>query len=284
MINPNKYCFLTILTPAGIAANNRGEGDGGNTTNLQRITINGIDHTTVSSEAIRWAFREYLGNYYPEQVNRIYDPVVDEYSLKDESYDETLYVDDDAFGYMDARKNSKNEDATTKRRGAVEVSRAISSLPYHGDKIFNARAGIKNSNSLYYTEAHYTQYQYTVGFRLGDFVVAERAKLILDAIANVRHVGGNHSRSMFDFAPESIIIRVTNSPSPLILYGFNANGKIPKIVRLVEVGDIDPDELIIGGAIAEGKDAKDLDEQGATICGGINESIGTAKYALFRES
>jgi CRISPR-associated protein Cst2 len=285
MTNKNKYCWLTILTPHGIAANNRGEGDGGNTTTLQKITIGDEVHTTVSSESIRWGIREYLGNTYPDQVNRIYDPIVDEYSLKDESYDETLYLDDDAFGYMDARKNSKNEDATTKRRGVVEVSRAISTLPYNGDKIFNSRAGIKNSNALYNTEAHYTQYQYSLGFRLGDFIVQDRAKIILDAITNVRHVGGNHSRFMFDFAPESIVIRVTNSPSPSILYGFDADGKIPEIVRLVDVGDIQPGELIIGGKISANKDdAEALDEKGLVVCGGILEAIDTAKYALFRKS
>jgi len=281
---------MNLLTPFGVAANNRGEGDGGNTSTLQKITIGNKDHTTVSAEAIKWAIREYLGNVYPDQVNRIYDPVVDEYTLKDESYDETRFIDDDAFGYMDARKNSKDENATTKRRGVVEVSRAISFLPYNGEKIFNSRAGIKDTNALYKVEVHATQYQYSLGFRLDDFIVADRAKLIMDAITNVRHVGGNHSRFMFDFAPESIIIRVTNSPSPLILNRFVEDDEtpgvitIPEIVRLVQVKDIDPDELILGGAIAEGCDAKTLEQLGVIICGGIKEAIDTAKYALFRKS
>ncbi len=284
MTNKNKYCWLTILTPPGIAANNRGEGDGGNTSTLQRITIGDKVHTTISSESIKWAIREYLGNIYPDKVNRIYDPIVDEYSLKNEEYDETLYVDDDVFGYMDARKNSKNQDATTKRRGVVEVNRAISLTAYNGDKFFNSHAGIKNSNALYNTESHYTRYQYSIGFRLGDFVVADRANLILDAIPNLRHVGGNHSRSLYDYAPASIIIRITNSPSPLILYSFNEEGKIPEIVRLVEVGDIPPEELILGGQIAQSNEATILDEKDVVVCGGIMEAINTAKYALFRKS
>ena len=275
---------MNVLTPFGIAANNRGEGDGGNTTTLQRITIDDKDYTTVSAEAIKWAIREYLGNLYPDQVNRIYDPIVDEYTLKDESYDETKFIDDDSFGYMDAKKNSKDENATTKRRGVVELTRAISTLPDNGDKIFNARAGIKDTNALYKVEVHPTRYQYSLGFRLDDFMVADRAKLIMDAIYNVRHVGGNHSRFLFDFVPESIVIRVTNSPSPLILNKFTEDEKIPEVVRLVQVGDIDPDELILGGAITEGDNAKTLDQLGVVICGGIKEAIETAKYALFRKS
>jgi len=42
----------------------------------------------------------------------------------------------------------------------------------------------------------------------------ERAVLALDAISAIRHVGGNHSRFLYDFRPESIAIRVTADPSP----------------------------------------------------------------------
>jgi len=72
-MNPinNKYCFISILTPFGIASNNRGEGDGTNTSTLQKISVGKEEFTTVSSESIRWAYREYLGSVYPEQVNRL---------------------------------------------------------------------------------------------------------------------------------------------------------------------------------------------------------------------
>jgi len=284
MTKNNRYCFISILTPFGIASNNRGEGDGSNTGTLQKLTINGKDYSTVSSEAIRWAYREYLGDKYPEQVNRIYQSTVDEYHIKDEGYDEKLYIDDDIFGYMDAKKDSKNKNATTKRRGVLEVSRAISLTPFNGDKIFNAKAGgLKTSTSLYNVEVHATQYQYTIGFKMGDFIVADRAKYLLDAITNVRHVGGNHSRFLFDFSPESIIARITNSPSPQIIYCYNEDGFPERVSRLVNNGDIAPEELIIGGSITWGSFGDALDREGAAVCQGISESIDAIKYALFRE-
>ena len=284
MTKNNRYCFISILTPFGIASNNRGEGDGSNTSTLQKLTIDGKDYTTVSSEAIRWAYREYLGETYPEQVNRIYQATVDEYHVKDEGYNEKLYIDDDIFGYMDAKKDSKNKNATTKRRGVLEVSRAISLTPFNGDKIFNAKAGeLKTNTSLYNVEVHATQYQYTIAFKMGDFIVPERAKYLLDAVTNVRHVGGNHSRFLYDFAPESIVARITTSPSPNIMYCYDSDGFPIAVSRRLNNGDIAPEEIIIGGAIAWGSFGDALDRAGATVCQGIKESIDAIKYALTRE-
>lgn len=286
-MNPinNKYCFISILTPFGIGSNNRGEGDGTNTSTLQKISVEKQEFTTISSEAIRWAYREYLGNVYPEQVNRIYDAMVDEYQIKDEGYDETKYIDDDIFGYMDAKKDSKNKNATTKRRGVLEVARAMSLTPYNGDKIFNAKAGeMKTSTSLYNVEVHATQYQYTVAFKMGDFIVPERAKYLLDAIVNVRHVGGNHSRFLFDFAPASIVARITTSPSPQIIYCFDADGVPRKLEPLITCGDINPDEIIVAGEAALGDFAETLEKMEVTLCYGIKECIDVIKYALFKQS
>jgi CRISPR-associated protein Cst2 len=281
----NKYCFISVLTPFGIASNNRGEGDGSNTSTLQKISWGKTDYTTISSEAIRWAFREYLGNTYPDQVNRIYDATVDEYHIKDEGYDETKYIDDDIFGYMDAKKDSKNKNATKKRRGVVEVARAISLTPFNGDKIFNARAGeLKTSTSVYNVEVHATQYQYMVAFKVGDLIVEERAKYLLDAIANVRHVGGNHSRFLYDFGPESIVARITTSPSIQILYCYDEDGVPRKLEHLIDKGDVDPDEIIVGGAAASGEFGDTLEKMDVTLCHGIKESIDVIKYAIFKQS
>jgi CRISPR-associated protein Cst2 len=52
----------TILTEQGTAGNNRGDSEG-NKAQLQRIFRNGEQHTTVSSEAIRYALREGLHDH-----------------------------------------------------------------------------------------------------------------------------------------------------------------------------------------------------------------------------
>lgn len=58
----SKHLFVTVVTPTAIAANNRGEGDGSTLSTLQKITFGNDQYTTVSAEAIRWAFREYFQN------------------------------------------------------------------------------------------------------------------------------------------------------------------------------------------------------------------------------
>ncbi|MFM6348056.1 MAG: hypothetical protein ACKPFK_23375, partial [Dolichospermum sp.] len=57
---------------------------------------------------------------------------------------------------MDAKKDKDNKDATTKRRGALEVSRAISLDPYWGDIVFGSKGGEKGKTSIHNTEVHFT--------------------------------------------------------------------------------------------------------------------------------
>ncbi|MEH2404854.1 hypothetical protein [Nostoc sp.] len=97
------HLFGNILTSYGTAANNRGENEG-NITSLQKLLWQGEVHTTVSSEAIRWALRYYWQNVgYP--VNRRWDenaqPVAD-HVWQDPNFDDIRFIDDDILGFMQA--------------------------------------------------------------------------------------------------------------------------------------------------------------------------------------
>ncbi|HEY9662686.1 MAG TPA: type I-B CRISPR-associated protein Cas7/Cst2/DevR, partial [Allocoleopsis sp.] len=140
----SQHLFATIVTATAVAANNRGEGDGSTLSTLQKITRGNDQYTTVSAEAIRWGLREYLQNSNADATNRTFDPDKDQYNFKNEKFSPKEYIDDDLFGFMDAKKGKDNEDATTKRRGALEVSRAISLDPYWGDVAFGSKGGTKN--------------------------------------------------------------------------------------------------------------------------------------------
>jgi len=281
-----QHLFATIVTATAVAANNRGEGDGSTLSTLQKITRGNDQYTTVSAEAIRWGLREYLQNSHAEATNRTFDPDKDQYNFKDETFSPQKFIDDDLFGFMDAKKGKDNEDATTKRRGALEVSRAISLDPYWGDIAFGSKGGTKGKTSIHSTEVHCTAYQYTIALTPESLQDASRAAVVLDAIGAVRHVGGNHARFLYDFRPESIVIRVTEDPCPWIMDVFKRIGDsvgCPRLVRLVEVGDVKADEILVGGEIADTPYAQQLQALGVKVYRGVKEAIADTKSLLKTE-
>jgi CRISPR-associated protein Cst2 len=94
-----------------------------------------------------------------------------------------------------------SEGTCDKRRGALEVTRAISLSPFAGDITSNAKSGEKTNTSLYATEVHATRYQYS--FALTPELLREQSRVLKtnDAVISLRDVGGNHSRFLFDFSP-----------------------------------------------------------------------------------
>ena len=281
-----QHIFVTVVTPTAVAANNRGEGDGSTLSTLQKITRGNDQYTTVSADAIRWGYREYLQNSQPDKVNRTFDAEVDKYNIKDEKYNAKTYIDDDLFGFMDAKKDKDNKNATTKRRGVLEVSRAISLDPFWGDITFGSKGGEKGKTSIHNIEVHCTAYQYTLALTPSSLKDPDRARLLLDAIPAIKHVGGNHARFLYEFRPESIVIRVTEDPSPWIMNCFKRVGDsigCNELVRLIEAKDVNPNELIVAGKIAQSPYKEKLESLKVKVCLGIKEAIAEAQKLLSLE-
>ena len=292
-----------IVTHNGVGSNNRGENEG-NITTLQKLLWNEEVHTTVSAEAIRWAVR-YRWQTKGLNVRRVWDDQHENYGRWDAAHEKCIeqidfdaekYIDDDLMGFMRAeaakaevgaeeggakKKRGKGEPAPKnpidKRRGVLEVARAVSLTPYAGDVTFNAKAGEKNKTSLYATEVHATRYQY--GFSLTPERLQgpkqERAAEAVEALVNLGEVAGNHSRFLYDFSPESVALRITQDPSPRFLYCFEDQGgqiSAAKLVRAVRCGDIAPGELIVGGALADTKDGAELKKLGVAVFEGVREA------------
>lgn len=290
------HIFGAIITAHGCAANNRGETEG-NITTLQKLLWNGDVHTTVSAEAIRWALR-YYWQRIGQPVNRQWDDDKDNHEWRDPNWEgwsqekgET-YIDDDLLGFMRAEgakeegdeatpKKGRKKGTTNKRRGVLEVTRAISLIPFTGDISFNAKSGEKERTSLYGTEIHATRYQYGFALTPERLRVKDRCLAALDGLVNLGEVGGNHSRFLFDFSPESLVLRLTQDPAPRILYCFrDDNGHVaaPELIRKVKNGDINPQELFIGGSISEDPEVKDL--AGVKSFLGVKEALEKCKAAL----
>jgi CRISPR-associated protein Cst2 len=242
------HLFGAVLTPEGVASNNRGE-NAGNVSTLQKLLRRGETFTTVSAEAIRFALREYWtaeGN----DLNRAVDGD-GETTWKDASFKTWKeHLDDDVLGFMHPKED------TTKRRGRLELSRAISTRPWPGDVMFNvASPGSHprdNKDPIpYAVEVHCTRYQYGFGLTPGALHDSKRALAAIDALQNVHRVAGNHARYFYQFAPDAIVLRWTHDPVPRFMYCFEEDeaGMVSaqKLLSALTSGDVDPAEVVVGG-------------------------------------
>ena len=281
-----KHLFGVICTHSGTAANNRGETEG-NVTTLQKLLWNGAVHTTVSSEAIRWAIRQrWQARGIP--TNRRWDEDTRRHNWQDRTFrrGEQEFIDDDVLGYMSAEASKEEGEKGTAlvRRSRLEVARAVSLTPWAGDITFNAAsigatpsAAMRGENPVPYgAEMHATRYQF--GFALTPESLSEpaRATDAINAIIELGDVAGNHARFLFDFSPESVVFRWTDDFAPRILYGFDDGGSgavgASKVVRAVESRDVPAAEIIVGGALADTPDGRRLVELGAAAYKGVREA------------
>lgn len=311
----SKHLFGLVLTHHGTAANNRGETEG-NITTLQKILWKGEVHTTVSAEAIRFAVRWLWQRSGEHKVNRLWNDELGRHKWQDAEFQKWKnYMDDDVLGFMSARaakeeggegdsgqqkgKQTRARGSIDKRRGRLEVTRAVSLTPFEGDITFNAASpGATPSASStgrdpvpYGTELHATRYQYGFALTPEDLADKVRALAVIDAVAQLSGVAGNHNRFLYDFSPESVVFRWTDDFAPRILYGFDADASglicIPDIVSRVEAGDIDASELLIGGKIVSdlvaGSVKETLLSKGAFLHEGIKNVCEEAKKWMRRD-
>jgi CRISPR-associated protein Cst2 len=296
----SRHLFAAIVTHHGTAANNRGETDG-NITTLQKLLWQGQVHTTVSAEAIRFALRRYLAAVEGEKTNRRWDDAVRSNIWEDPDFkswkkkDGATFIDDDLLGFMSAKAASEEGESGSinARRAALEVTRAISLLPWAGDVTFNAAspgatpsAAKRGNNPVPYgTELHATRYQYGIALTPDRLRKRDRARAAIAGLCELAEVAGNHARFLFDFSPESVVFRVTDDPAPRLLYVFEQNGQnidAPLLLTRVESGDIKAQELVIGGNFSGTSTAKKLKDLGADVLSGVRKAAESVLNKLGR--
>jgi CRISPR-associated protein Cst2 len=277
------HIHATILTAHAVAANNRGLTEGNITTLQKLVWGTGHTHTTVSAESIRFALRQRFQEA-KEELNRTYDEAERVNSWKDAEFSNwEEFLDDDLLGFMSAKAASKesqddsdseNEGAkksktkkgnsnTIVRRGPLEITRAVSLLPWLGDFASNfaspgatPSAQKKGANPVPYgTEMHATRYQYSLSLTPEHLKQEKRAVTALKTICSLGPVAGNNARFLFDFSPESIVIRVTQDPAPRILYCFgsgeNNTVHLDQLIQKIKQNDIKAEEIFVGGMILD---------------------------------
>lgn len=237
--------------------------------------------------------------------------------------DGETYIDDDLLGFMTAeaakaeaeesgeaattepaaaadagkgkKKEKKPKGTINVRRAVLEVSRAVSLTPWSGDVTFNAaspgatpsasKGDDRGKNPVPYgTELHATRYQFGLALTPERLRDKSRAGKAINALAGLNTVAGNHGRFLFDFAPEAIILRLTDDPAPRLLYCFDTtdDGKTVNAQRLlerIESEDVLPSELILGVSDLNNELAQSFKAKGITVAG-VKAALAKAKETI----
>jgi len=251
----NKNLFATALTYPAPSANYRGESEE-NRMVMQKVTDGRFEFPIISPEAMRNALREMLAGY----------------------------------GLPCNRKRLHNEEHHPYKRDSVlRMNLAKGLSPYRHDTILtqspvNVDSPWKNAttSALLHRETAVIAFQYPFALNLNDVFESDGPdeetrkqwlSAMLRAIAEMSAVAGNHARSLFQMAPASIVIRLTERLVPgYDSYGFKVDDKgnvtLPEIVDGIRNGDYPGEEFYLGGTLIKqigNDDKKGLEEKGVHL-------------------
>lgn len=266
--------FATVLTYPAPSSNYRGESEE-NRTVLQKIVKNGQKYAVVSPESIRNALRETLITMdQPHNRTRLHSE--DQLAVEFKEYPNAdKYADDFLFGYMVAQtkevKEMKKQNLPPKRDSVLRCNMAVALSPYKYDAVFHQsplNAGDSpwknaSTSALLHREVTHTAFQYPFALSQRDCQEKpEWTKALLNAIAQLNGVAGGHARAYYEFAPRSVVARLTpRLVAGYKTYGFHEDGSFPELERLgkadAEDCDLPGNEFWLGGEIVRNLDHKE---------------------------
>ena len=281
--NPSLNLFATVLTHAAPSSNYRGESEQ-NRTVLQKIARGEHQYAIVSADSIRNAMRETLAQLgLPCNRVRIQDEGQLAVSFENLPNPEQ-YADDWAFGYMvaDEKKYGKDMSHPTKRDSIVRLNIAVALAPYRFEaSLHQSPKNVERKprtkvfwfnskeSALLHREASYTAFQYPFALSGRDCQTnPEWTKGLLQAIAQLNNVAGAHARSYFEFAPRSLVVRLTPKlVAGFDTYGFDETGNWRELSRLND-DDLPATEFWLAGDCVRQmtqEQVKQLTEAGAHL-------------------
>jgi CRISPR-associated protein Cst2 len=282
--------FATVLTYPAPAGNYRGESEE-NRTVLQKIVKDGQKYAIISPESIRNALRETLILLdQPHNRTRLHDQ--DQLAVEFKEYpNANKYADDFLFGYMVAKtddvKKMAKEGLLPKRDSVLRCNMAVALSPYKYDAVFHQsplNTKTKNNektfwnnastSALLHREVTHTAFQYP--FALSGYDCQEKpewVKALLTAISQLNNVAGGHARAYYEFAPRSIVARLTPKlVAGYKTYGFDESGNWTELNRLSQADsancDLPANEFWIGGEIVRNmtqEEKSNLQELGVNL-------------------
>ncbi|MBD2492938.1 type I-B CRISPR-associated protein Cas7/Cst2/DevR [Nostoc sp. FACHB-280] len=270
--------FATVLTYPAPTSNYRGESEE-NRTVLQKISKHGQKYAVVSPESIRNALRETLILMgLPNNRSRVYD--ADQLAVEFKEFpNASKYADDFLFGFMVAKPEDakKNKPLPPKRDSIFRCNMAVALSSYKYDSVFNqSPLNVKTKNNektfwsnsgtsvLLHREVTHTAFQYPFALSQRDCLERpEWVKALLQAIAQLNKVAGGHARAYYEFAPCSVVARLTpRLVAGYETYGFIETGEFPQLNRLGKADDENCDlpanEFWIGGEIVRKMELEEI--------------------------
>ncbi|MBI2502235.1 MAG: type I-B CRISPR-associated protein Cas7/Cst2/DevR [Candidatus Latescibacteria bacterium] len=204
--------------------------------------------------------------------------------------DADKYADDFFMGWLVAasesdRKKIRDElkqrgrdpgQFTFKRDSVLRMNMAVALEPYRHDSVFTqsplnaGKSPWKNAESsqLLHRETTVTAYQYPFALNLEECRGKEDwTRKLLHAIGELNDVAGNHARSYYEFAPASIVVRLTGRlVAGFDTYGFrvaeNGQHELPEVIDGILHDDYPESEFYLGGKIVrEMEEEKEREEE-----------------------
>ena len=257
----NKNLFCTVLTYAAPSSNYRGESEE-NRTVLQKINKNGKDYAIFSSESIRNAIRETLSKKLDSnEINRKRLHNEGQLAVEFKAIpDSENYADDFIFGYLVTDKVSKKFDSVLRTNYAVALSPYKYEASFHQSPMNGGASPWKNQSSsvLLHKEISHTAVQYPFALAGQDCRKhPDWIKALLDSIGELNNVAGGHTRNLYDFAPKSMVVRITPKlAAGYDAYGFKEDGSWSELSRINDK-DLPKDEFYFAGEIVRSMKEED---------------------------
>lgn len=272
----NLNLFATVLTYPAPSSNYRGESEE-NRTVLQKITKDGQKYAVVSPESLRNALRETLTLMgQPHNRTRVHD--ADQLAVEFKEFPNAKkYADDYLFGFMVAKPDDikKNKPLPPKRDSIFRCNMAVALSPYKYDAVFHQsplNVKTKNNDSTYWSNAStsallhrevtHTAFQYPFALSQRDCQEhPEWVRTLLQAISQLNGVAGGHARAYYEFAPRSVVARLTPKlVAGYNTYSFNEAGEFLELSRLGKVDaedcDLPGNEFWLGGEVVRNLEAE----------------------------
>ena len=239
---------ITYLSKVSLASLNGSDKEVDNINPIKKVTLsNGEELPYVSSQAIRRALRDKI-NELGYELSPIGESSTSKGAPKT-ALDPIKYIDDDLFGYMDAKAGNDGESGTSNTRTSpVRIESLLALATYKGDLDFATNfMGMKvglNPN-IFETEIHSGVYKGTIlieldrvgkEIRLKDKKTREleeidlvdneeKSKRVIAFIDAFRSMwsSGRQTRFLADISPKFIAAAYMKSKNPIFLEAVDLN-------------------------------------------------------------